>query len=100
MALSTRCFTPAGGLHRNGIAAPIFCAGHTVVAGLCDASPQPGERVAVLGVGGLGHLAIQYAKSGKVVPRLELYPLERVNHVRERLEAGKVRYRAVLVHAS
>jgi alcohol dehydrogenase len=195
------------------VAAPVFCAGHTVVAGLRDASPQPGERIAVLGVGGLGHLAIQYANafglevfaitsqadktqelrelgahevvlsgadpgaalaaaggadiilsttssarqiaaafnglrpggrlvnmgvidgaipidghallmgqrqlrgsvpyeaadlaealahvaSGKVVPRLEVYPLERVNHVRERLEAGKVRYRAVLVHAS
>jgi D-arabinose 1-dehydrogenase-like Zn-dependent alcohol dehydrogenase len=194
-------------------AAPIFCAGYTVMSGLRNASPSPRERVAVLGVGGLGHLAVQFAKavgletfaitgredkrkelrdlgadeviiagddpgkaladaggadiilsttnsakqisaafgglrrrgrlinmgvadgpiaidpftlmfgqrelrgssqdervdllealqhvaSGKVKPVIELYPLEKVNEVRERLEAGKVRYRAVVQHAS
>jgi D-arabinose 1-dehydrogenase-like Zn-dependent alcohol dehydrogenase len=194
-------------------AAPIFCAGYTVMSGLRNASPSPNERVAVLGVGGLGHLAVQFAKavgletfaitgredkkkelrdlgadevivagddpgkalsaaggadiilsttnsakqisgafgglraggrlinmgvcdgpiaidpftlmfgqrelrgssqderadlhealkhvaSKKVKPVLELYPLEKANEVRERLEAGKVRYRAVLQHAS
>src|SRR5580658_6163807 len=44
-------------------AAPIFCAGYTVWSGLRWASPQPGERVAVVGIGGLGHLAVQYARS-------------------------------------
>src|SRR2546422_1763230 len=44
-------------------AAPIFCAGFTVMSGLRNASPRPGDRVAVLGIGGLGHLAIQYAKA-------------------------------------
>jgi alcohol dehydrogenase len=44
-------------------AAPIFCAGYTVWSGLRWAAPQPGERVAVLGIGGLGHLAVQYAKT-------------------------------------
>jgi len=44
-------------------AAPVFCAGYTVWSGLRWANPQPGERVAVVGVGGLGHLAVQYAKS-------------------------------------
>ncbi len=44
-------------------AAPIFCAGYTVYGGLRWAEPKPHERVAVLGVGGLGHLAIQYAKA-------------------------------------
>lgn len=44
-------------------AAPIFCAGITAYAGLRAADPQPGERVAVVGVGGLGHLAVQYAKA-------------------------------------
>jgi alcohol dehydrogenase len=44
-------------------AAPIFCAGYTVYGGLRWADPQPHERVAVLGIGGLGHLAIQYAKA-------------------------------------
>jgi D-arabinose 1-dehydrogenase-like Zn-dependent alcohol dehydrogenase len=193
-------------------AAPIFCAGYTTMSGLRNASPKPGERVAVLGVGGLGHLAVQFAKgvgletiavtgradkkkellalgaddvvvggdepgpalrdaggadiilsttnsarqiasafaalrpggrlinmgvadgpiaidpmalmwgqrelrgssqdersdlfealqlvaSGKVKPQIEAYPLSKANEVRERLAAGKVRYRAVLQHA-
>ncbi len=42
-------------------AAPIFCAGFTVYSGLRIAEPQPHERVAVVGIGGLGHLAVQYA---------------------------------------
>ena len=42
-------------------AAPIFCAGFTVYSGLRIAEPQPHDRVAVLGIGGLGHLALQYA---------------------------------------
>src|ERR1700739_4868852 len=44
-------------------AAPIFCAGYTVWSGLRWADPKPHERVAVLGIGGLGHLAVQYAKA-------------------------------------
>lgn len=44
-------------------AAPIFCAGYTVWSGLRWADPQPSERVAVVGIGGLGHLAVQYAKA-------------------------------------
>ncbi len=194
------------------LAAPIFCAGYTVMSGLRNGDPKPGERVAVLGVGGLGHLALQFSKAvgletlaitgqagkkaelvalgadevllagddpgatlrdaggadvilsttnsakqiaaafnglrsggrfvnlgvpdgpltissqtlmwgqrqlrgssqderadlyealqltaaGKVKPIVELYPLAQANEARERLEAGKVRYRAVLQHA-
>jgi D-arabinose 1-dehydrogenase-like Zn-dependent alcohol dehydrogenase len=44
-------------------AAPIFCAGYTVWSGFRWATPEPGERVAVVGVGGLGHLAVQYSKA-------------------------------------
>ena len=44
-------------------AAPLFCAGYTVWSGLRWAEPQPGESIAVVGVGGLGHLAVQYAKA-------------------------------------
>ncbi len=44
-------------------AAPVFCAGFTVWSGLRFADPKPHERVAVLGVGGLGHMALQYAKA-------------------------------------
>jgi D-arabinose 1-dehydrogenase-like Zn-dependent alcohol dehydrogenase len=45
------------------LAAPTFCAGFTVLAGLRAGQPLPGDRVAILGLGGLGHLAIQYAKA-------------------------------------
>jgi alcohol dehydrogenase len=44
-------------------AAPIFCAGYTVWSGLRLADPKPHERIAVVGVGGLGHLALQYSKA-------------------------------------
>jgi len=44
-------------------AAPILCAGYTVWSGLRIAEPQPHERIAVVGIGGLGHLAVQYAKA-------------------------------------
>ncbi len=44
-------------------AAPLFCAGYTVWSGLRWAEPQPGERLAIVGIGGLGHLAVQYAKA-------------------------------------
>lgn len=43
-------------------AAPLFCAGLTSFSGLRLAAVQPGERVAIHGIGGLGHLAIQIAK--------------------------------------
>jgi len=44
-------------------AAPIMCAGYTVYSGLRIAEPQPRDRIAVVGIGGLGHLALQYAKA-------------------------------------
>jgi dehydrogenase len=44
-------------------AAPVFCAGYTVWSGLRWANPKPHERIAVVGIGGLGHLALQYSKA-------------------------------------
>ena len=44
-------------------AAPLFCAGVTVYRAVKHANLQPGQRLAVFGIGGLGHLAIQIAKS-------------------------------------
>ena len=46
-----------------------MCAGFTVYSGIRDAELRPGERCAVVGVGGLGHLALQYAAAlgGEVV---------------------------------
>jgi D-arabinose 1-dehydrogenase-like Zn-dependent alcohol dehydrogenase len=46
-------------------AAPLLCAGITTFNCLRNSGARPGEIVAVLGLGGLGHLAVQYAaKSG------------------------------------
>jgi alcohol dehydrogenase, propanol-preferring len=44
-------------------AAPLFCAGVTVYRALKKAGVTAGQRVAVFGVGGLGHLAVQIAKA-------------------------------------
>jgi propanol-preferring alcohol dehydrogenase len=44
-------------------AAPILCAGVTVYKGLKQTETRPGETVVISGIGGLGHLAVQYAKA-------------------------------------
>ena len=46
-------------------AAPLLCAGATVFSPLSQAGLKEGAKVAILGVGGLGHLAIQFAKALK-----------------------------------
>ena len=43
-------------------AAPLLCAGITVFNALRNAGARPGDLVAVQGIGGLGHLGIQYAR--------------------------------------
>jgi propanol-preferring alcohol dehydrogenase len=43
-------------------AAPIICAGITTYKGIKEAAVRPGEWIVISGAGGLGHLAIQYAK--------------------------------------
>ena len=43
-------------------AAPLLCAGITVYNALRNAGARAGDMVAVQGVGGLGHLGIQYAR--------------------------------------
>ena len=58
---------PAGALARipDGLsaveAAPLLCAGVTTYNSLRNSGARPGDRVAVLGVGGLGHLGVQFA---------------------------------------
>ena len=44
-------------------AAPLICAGITSYKGLKETMAKPGEWVAISGVGGLGHLAVQYARA-------------------------------------
>ena len=42
-------------------AAPLLCAGLTTFNALRHSSAEPGDLVAVQGIGGLGHLGVQYA---------------------------------------
>lgn len=46
-----------------GEIAPVLCAGVTVYKGLKVLECKPGDWVAISGIGGLGHLAVQYAKA-------------------------------------
>ena len=56
-------------------AAPILCAGVTTYKGLKETEARPGEWVVISGVGGLGHVAIQYAKAmGLHVAAVDLGP--------------------------
>lgn len=43
--------------------APILCAGVTVYKGLKVTDTKPGDWVVISGIGGLGHLAVQYARA-------------------------------------
>ncbi|MGY8524411.1 alcohol dehydrogenase AdhP [Paracidovorax citrulli] len=43
--------------------APILCAGVTVYKGLKVSDTRPGQWVAISGIGGLGHVAVQYARA-------------------------------------
>ncbi|MCB9886109.1 MAG: alcohol dehydrogenase catalytic domain-containing protein [Planctomycetes bacterium] len=43
-------------------AGPLLCAGITTFNALRNSGARPGDTVAVQGIGGLGHLAIQYAR--------------------------------------
>ncbi len=42
-------------------AAPLMCAGVTTYNALRNSGARPGDVVAILGIGGLGHLGVQYA---------------------------------------
>jgi alcohol dehydrogenase, propanol-preferring len=56
-------------------AAPILCAGVTTYKGLKETQTRPGEWVVISGAGGLGHVAIQYAKAmGLHVAAVDLGP--------------------------
>ncbi|MCY7359432.1 MAG: alcohol dehydrogenase AdhP [Rudanella sp.] len=56
-------------------AAPIVCAGVTVYKGLKETEVRPGEWVVISGIGGLGHLAVQYAKAmGMHVAAVDISP--------------------------
>lgn len=55
--------------------APILCAGVTSYKGLVETDARPGEWVVISGIGGLGHVAIQYARAmGLHVAALDVAP--------------------------
>ncbi|CAM3250478.1 MULTISPECIES: alcohol dehydrogenase AdhP [Brevibacillus] len=68
-AYAQYCVAPAAYVARipdelNDVdAAPILCAGVTTYKALKVANIKPGEWVAIYGIGGLGHVALQYAKA-------------------------------------
>jgi propanol-preferring alcohol dehydrogenase len=47
---------------RSADAAPLLCAGLTTFSALRNSPARAGDLVAVLGIGGLGHLGVQYAR--------------------------------------
>jgi D-arabinose 1-dehydrogenase-like Zn-dependent alcohol dehydrogenase len=61
-------FTPASAVARmpadlpSNDAAPLMCAGLTTFNALRNSGARPGDIVAILGLGGLGHLGVQFAK--------------------------------------
>src|SRR5216684_6586420 len=63
-------------------AAPLFCAGVTVYRALQHAKIMAGQRLAVFGVGGLGHLAVQIGRSmGAIVTAVDVSE-EKLAHAR------------------
>ncbi len=55
--------------------APILCAGVTTYKGIKEAEVRPGEWIAISGIGGLGHVAVQYARAmGLHVAALDVTP--------------------------
>src|SRR5205823_1015571 len=63
-------------------AAPLFCAGVTVYRALQRAKIQPGQRLAVFGVGGLGHLAVQIGRSMDAIVTAVDVSEEKLAHAR------------------
>jgi propanol-preferring alcohol dehydrogenase len=54
-------------------AAPLTCAGVTTFKAIKVAGVAPGEQVGVFGIGGLGHLAVQYARTvGGIVTAVDV----------------------------
>lgn len=71
------------------VATPLFCAGFTTASGYFNGRPKAGEKIAVLGCGGLGHIAVQYVKAkGHTV--FVLTRKEEKRHLAKQLGADEV----------
>lgn len=63
--------------------APILCAGVTSYKGLKETEARPGEWVVISGIGGLGHVAVQYAKAmGLKVVAVDISP-DKLRHAHD-----------------
>ena len=47
---------------KSEYAAPLFCAGITAYKAVKAAEPEKNKKIAIFGIGGVGHMAIQFAK--------------------------------------
>ena len=72
--------------------APMLCAGVTTYKGIKETEARPGEWIAISGVGGLGHIAIQYARAmGLHVAALDV--------TTEKLDLARMAGADVAIHA-
>lgn len=56
-------------------AAPILCAGVTTYKGIKETGARPGQWIVISGIGGLGHVAVQYARAmGLQVAAVDVSP--------------------------
>lgn len=63
-ALGNAAFVTRLPEHADPVAmAPILCAGVTAYKGIRETGARPGQWLAISGIGGLGHLAVQYANA-------------------------------------
>lgn len=77
-------------MHRN----PAPCAGVTVDEGLKVTDTRPGQWVLVSGIGGLGHVAVQYAVAMGL--RIVAVDVEDSNEIFAEMEAGRIDGRVVM----
>jgi len=69
---------------KSEYAAPLFCAGITAYKAVKAAEPKKNKKIAVFGVGGVGHMAIQFAK-------IEGWEVSGVSRKEKHLEVAKKR---------
>ena len=69
------------------VAAPLLCAGVTTYSPLKEWKVGPGSKVAVIGLGGLGHMAVKLAAAMGAAPLLGVAGLTLVGHGRSSAKA-------------
>ena len=79
---------------------PLMRGGLTVAAPLFEYAGQKwdlkGKRVGIVGIGGLGHMAIQFAAKNDIKPIIEEFTHKTANEAIQKLRDGTIRFRGVL----